>query len=129
MEQETLGAKEKIQILLTEYTSLRTELNARISSMYVGAGWSTVAIIWLLQQSNSYSLWIGSLVWGIGAAYCARILSFDLANAARRVREIELEVNRRAGERLLIWESERGGLNRSYWLRLFFLKRSDDYSS
>jgi hypothetical protein len=129
MEQQGIGEKERIQILLAEYTSLRTEINARLSSFYVGAGWTTVAIIWLLQQPNNYAFWIGFLIWGIGAAYCARVLGFDSANAGRRVREIEHEVNRRAGERLLVWESERGGLNRSYWLRLFFLRRANDYSN
>jgi hypothetical protein len=129
-EQTALGEKERVQILLAEYASLRTEANARISSMYVVAGWSTVAVIWLLQQPwNNYSFWIGFLIWGMGASYVARILGFDTANASRRCREIEGEINKRAGEKLLLWESERGGLNRSYWRRLFFIQRSDDYSN
>jgi hypothetical protein len=41
-------------------------------------------------------------------------------NAATRVRELEAELNRRAVEKLILWESERGGLNAGYWQGLMF---------
>ena len=118
MTHQAIEQKDKIQILLAEYASLRSELNARITSMYVVAGWTTVAIIWLLQQEYTKSFWLGLTIWAIGTVYSARILVHDMANAGRRAREIENEINRRAEEKLLLWENELGGLTSSYWLRL-----------
>jgi hypothetical protein len=124
-ESPKIGQMERIQILLAEYASLRSEMNVRISSFYVVAGWSTIFLVWFISQpSHALSSLVGFVIWIIGTVYCVRVLGFDATNTTRRVREIEHEINRRVGEKLLIWESERGGLNRSYWRRLFFLQRT-----
>jgi hypothetical protein len=116
--------KDRIQILLTEYTSLRSELNARYSSGFVAIGWVTIAAVWLLGQLTQPKLgcafWIGLVILLVGALWSLRAIVFDVFNAARRVQEIEREVNDRAGERLLMWETERGGLTAHYWRRFFF---------
>jgi hypothetical protein len=56
----------------------------------------------------------------VGTLYCVRLITYDVMNAATRVRELEAELNRRAGEKLILWESERGGLNAGYWQGLMF---------
>ena len=67
---------------------------------------------WLLQQQEiGVRFWIGVFIIVAGATYCGRLLTYDVINGATRVRELESEINRRAGEKLLLWESERGGLN------------------
>lgn len=114
-----IGEREKLQVLLAEYTALRSETNARISSSYVVAGAIAMVIVWLLQQPIGVSWGIALFIAVVGFAYCARVLSFDAVNAAVRVRELEREINRRVGEKLLIWESERGGLNAGYWRTVF----------
>jgi hypothetical protein len=52
--------EEKIKILLAEYTSLRSELNARLSSMYTVAAFSTVAITWFVSESREHT----EVFWG-----------------------------------------------------------------
>jgi len=114
-----LGEKERIQILLAEYTSLRSEVNSRISSSYQVVGIGTALIAWLLQQQIGPRFWIGVCVIVAGALYCGRVITYDAMNAAKRVRELEAELNNRAGEKLIFWETERGGLNANYWRGLF----------
>lgn len=117
--------EEKIKILLAEYTSLRSELNARLSSMYTVAVFSTVAITWFVSESREHTevFWGLVVFFALGIIFCGRQLWFDTTNAGHRVQEIEQEVNDRAGERLLLWENDRGGLSDSYWPRFFFLRR------
>jgi hypothetical protein len=76
---------------------------------------------WLLQQQWNAKLLIGLVILIIGLGYSARVLFFDVRNAGQRVREIEQEIKQLVGKKLLIWESERGGLNPDYWRRVFFL--------
>jgi hypothetical protein len=109
-----IGEKERVQILLAEYTSLRSEINARMTSVYTVASFTAGIVIWLLQQQAG-SLYLGLAAAGIGLTLCAWALMRDLVRTALRVREIEAEVNRRAGERLLVWETEWGGQTSSLW--------------
>jgi len=124
MAETELGKREKIQILLAEYSSLRTEINARISSTYQVVGIGAALIAWLLQQPIGSAFWIGLSIAAVGALLCVRFLTYDGTNAAVRVRELETQINELVGEKLLLWESERGGLNAGYWWNAFFLKPS-----
>ena len=122
---EEIGQKERIQILLAEYTSLRSETNARISSAYNVTGIGTALVVFVIQQSLGPAFWIGLVMALAGVIYCSRTLAYDMVNAARRVREIELDINKRAGEKLLIWETERGDLTPGYWKSAWFFKNSN----
>jgi hypothetical protein len=104
--------KDKIAIMLEEYRLLRSELIQRntvlISILTVGgngqcrnnwcddsdkcylAGTITISIIMLVL---SYAFWI---------------IDYDTRRLAFRVRQIEAEINRRANDRLLLWETEHG---------------------
>jgi hypothetical protein len=120
MAETGIGEREKIQILLSEYSSLRSEINSGISSSYQVVSIGTFLMAWLLQQQEiGPRFWIGVCIIVVGASYCGRLLAYDVVNAATRVQELESEINRRAGEKLLLWENERGGLNLSYWRGLF----------
>jgi len=59
MSESAIGQKERIQILLTEYASLRSEINARMTSVYQVAAVTAVAVTWLLQQTDSSTLYRG----------------------------------------------------------------------
>jgi hypothetical protein len=124
VEPSEIGQKEKIQILLAEYASLRSEINARISSSYTVTGIGTALVIFVIQQPLGPAFWIGLFMIVVGVMYCGRLLGYDATNAARRVRQIELDINNRVGERLLVWETERGGLNASYWRAALLFKRT-----
>jgi hypothetical protein len=126
MEPENFGQKEKIQILLAEYASLRSEINARISSGYTVTGIGTALVVFVIQQPIGAAFWIGLFMVIVGVMYCARMVGYDATNAAKRVREIELDVNKRVGEKLLVWETERGGLNASYWKAAMLFRRNSN---
>src|SRR5882672_8332261 len=107
-----LGQKEKIQILLAEYATLRTEITGRIGYGFQIGGISAAIITWLLQQAltnSSVLLLLGSVILLLGVLGFSWINVRDLFRNARRVREIEFEINSRAGEYLLLWEMLWGG--------------------
>lgn len=115
MSDPQIGEKEKITILTLEYNSLRSHINARVTSMFqLGAVFIALATLLLKQASDTNSFLIMSLL--IASAIIGLfILWHDMANAGRRVQQLETEINRRAKEKLLIWENELGGLTKGYW--------------
>lgn len=117
-----LSQKDRIEILLHEYDALRDEIVNRTNFGYQIAAAAALAITWLMQQELSHK---GSLFWSIVGAVTVLFLvaSFvdvrDLKRAAFRVRELEGEINSRAGEHLLVWETLSGVLTRMGLLRSF----------
>ncbi len=118
-----LTQKDRIQILLAEYASLRSEILARTSYGFQLMAISSIALTWMVVQSSgslSNLFWIVLTV--IGIVFCMSIFVNirDLKKAAHRVKELEHEINSRAGEHLLIWESLSGALTRMGLIRSFF---------
>lgn len=110
--------KDKVQILLHEYDTLRTEVIHRINNVYQLLAF-VVALIGVLGAlvSNLYMGASSSAKVGprglIFIAFvslpviwlCANLISQDLNRIASRLRELENEINERAGEQLLKWET------------------------
>jgi hypothetical protein len=107
----------QIQILLAEYNTLRAEVIGRTTSGFqlIGIGFAIVAL--LLSQAV---LQPGSLATSQAAGWrfwCVLVLGIvllgsatwfnlrEIGRAANRVLLLEKEINERAGERLLQWES------------------------
>lgn len=110
-----IGQKEKITILGLEYNALRSEINARTSSIFQVVSILAGVAAWAITQPFNMKI-----AWGIGfAAFgilsCGWFLTRDIMKAAFRVQDIENEINERAGETLLIWENEFGGVRHGYW--------------
>lgn len=127
--------KVKIQVLLTEYNSLRAEAVARSGHLFqlVAAAGAASAFImgafiaWLSQYNLMarpiFWLSLGLIIFaGLAVVLAARTLGMmsfrDLEKAVARVAEIELDVNKRVGEDLLIWENLCGGRVTSYWVKV-----------
>ena len=115
MSESQIAEKEKISILALEYSSLRSDINARMSSMFqLSAVFVAIAALTFQLSSGvrlvviASSAFIAFLI-GLG------LLWHDIVKAGRRVQQLEVEINRRASEKLLIWESELGGLSHGYW--------------
>jgi hypothetical protein len=108
-----LGEKEKAQILLSEYNSLRMEINERISNAFqVGAiGVATLALCSQLGMATTHVMTV--LILGIAGLLW--IIFHNFLNAGLRVRELENSLNERAKEKLLVWENELGGLAVTGW--------------
>jgi O-antigen ligase len=115
MTENAIGEKERVQILLAEYSSLRAEILARTTSVYQVAAISALAAIWLLQQPFGKRLLVGGILAVVGLSICAWVLARDSMRAALRVQELETEINRRAGEHLLVWDNEWGGMTTPLW--------------
>jgi hypothetical protein len=105
---------EKIKILLTEYSVLRAETNSRIGYEYQIGGASAVAIAWLLQQLSTGNYgwtfwWLGLLII-IGGFFWFSLANYaHVSRCALRLSEIERDINRRAGEHLMVWQELWGG--------------------
>jgi hypothetical protein len=110
-----LTQKDRIQILLSEYAALRAELVSRTGYGFQIAAVALVGITWSLQQPLSGRFWLFWVIMGIVAG-CFVIAIFgntrDITRVAHRLRDIEIEVNSRAGEHLLVWETLSGAVTR-----------------
>jgi hypothetical protein len=126
MAEDQIGQKEKITILGLEYNALRSEINARTSSIYQVVGILAAVTVWALTQSLNAGLIGGLALAVIGIATCAWFLTRDIVKASFRVQDLEREINRRAGETLLVWENEFGGLGHGYFQFGYFLRLMAD---
>ncbi len=99
---------EKVQVLLHEYDSLRTEITHRTNNMYQVAAIGGAVFVWFVSRPIN----IGSLV-SLTVSAIILFLFFwfirkDTYKAAKRLRQLEKDINRRAGEELLLWETKYG---------------------
>lgn len=126
--------KLKINVLLAEYNTLRAEAVARSSHLFqlvAAAGASFAFVIGsFISWMTNWKVMPNTIFWvslvliiiafiAVLAAVCVLsvMMRRDLEKAVRRVAEIELDVNERIGEDLLIWENLCGGRVTSYWDR------------
>lgn len=105
------STNDKVQTLLFEYNSLRSEIMQRNSvfNQYcvisVPASVAAVTVVYTAFPPLGIVLFltICSLLYIV-----FRIIEFDTLAAAERVRELEAQINEMAGERLLVWETDHG---------------------
>jgi|GEM_PF-1196471 len=129
-----LEQKDRIQILLSEYSTLRAEIISRTGYGFqltsIGIGLVTYALKEMSANSPWY-FWLGVAV--LVAVFVLGIFvnNRDLKRAAHRVKALEHEINSRAGEHLLIWETLSGvatrkgmGIERSFFCNVKPLPRS-----
>jgi hypothetical protein len=124
----------KIQVLLAEHATLRAEIVARIGHVYqlIGAG-ATVLTVLLITLNPFRLRFLGKVASGTDRRR-SQILFFSMAalflsifawatlsyvrdanRIAQRVREIELDVNDRLKEDLLVWENLWGDSSTGFW--------------
>src|SRR5437868_5168216 len=97
---------EKVRIQLTEYQTLRSEIIARIGHAYqmmAVLGGSLVLLVGLAPNSNAFWALLGVVTSVIALGFWTFVR--DMKKCARRIREIEIDVNQRAKEDLLVWEN------------------------
>jgi hypothetical protein len=107
--------EEKVRVLLNEYNTLRSELIARTGQGFQVLGLSVTALSILAAQPMNFktiSVFIAILAL---AGFAAWFTLRDITKGATRIRELELDVNARAGEDLLIWENLWGGWVTGFW--------------
>jgi len=95
--------EEKVRILLVEYAGITSEIVARTGHGFQVSGFTVTALA-LLASAPICGRTI--LVFGaiVALLVFATFMTFrHIQLAAMRAREIERDVNRRAGERLMTW--------------------------
>ena len=105
MSEQPIDPEEKIRILLSEYTGLRSEIIAKTGHGLQVSGFVVTALSFLVSQTQSWlTIPVVALIVLLVIGAGGMILN-DVARAARRIRQIEADVNDRAGEKLLVWET------------------------
>ena len=105
MSDTPFDAEEKVRILVSEYTGLRSEIIAKTGYGFQVSGFVVTALSFLVPQTaNPFAILVFALIalLVVGAGF---MIVNDVARAARRIRQIEADVNKRAGEELLVWET------------------------
>lgn len=103
--------KEKLYLMLEEYRSVRTEQAERIRlqhhlfALAVALGMGLAIAGAALHRADLFILLIISQALLLGAPIA--LLEYEIHSAAKRVREIEYEVNTRVGDRIFARESDR----------------------
>jgi hypothetical protein len=114
---KTFGEEEKVRILLQEYATLRTEILSRTNNQYQLGAAAVALLVWVIGRPLSVWLWVALGVSTASVAYVYWMIVRDMKKAAARLRELEHEINRRAGETLLVWESNWSGGVAGIWGR------------
>jgi len=108
--------RREIRILLNEYSTLRQEIISRTTHGFQLISVGAVALTWLVTTSAPGPVLLLALSVLAAALLVGVWLTFrSIGSAARRVRHLEADINRRAGERLLLWELSRGNFTAHFW--------------
>jgi hypothetical protein len=109
---------EKIKIILEEYKSLRTEImqrHAGIIQVYTVAGTAFVGVVGFAVFNTTILggvlMTLVLIVLVVGAFF---LHDHDIRMLAKRLRIIEADINQRAQENLLDWETSYGLLSVDY---------------
>ncbi len=115
---DELGAMERIEILPHEYDCLRAEILNRTTQGFQVVAISAVVLTLFFVDSlgligRLIAVSISAPVVAIGSWFILR----DIGKASERLRELEADINRRAGEDLLVWETRWGSAVTGFWGR------------
>jgi ABC-type uncharacterized transport system permease subunit len=113
-----ISTEEKIKILLHEYATLRQEIIARTGHGFQLMSVGSVLLAWVIITQTRASLFWPALAIAVTVFLVAAWFTLrDIRKAATRIQELEKDINRRAGEELLVWESKWGGVVTGFWGR------------
>jgi hypothetical protein len=120
---DELSQKDKIQIMMSEYTALRSEIVSRTGYGFQIAAVAFAVISWFIQQplrGQPWYFWLVTIFIAASFGITIFVNTRDLTRAANGVKQLEHEVNCRAGEHLLVWETLSGVLTKMGLIRSFF---------
>jgi hypothetical protein len=141
---QAAGVFAKVQVLLAEHAMLRAEIVARIGHVYqlIGAGVTVLTLLVITlnpfklkflgkvasraEQRRSKLLFSAMfIVFTIVFVWAVASYEIDKGRIAQRLQEIELDVNDRMKEDLLVWENLWGDAAGSFWRLSRPLPRSE----
>jgi hypothetical protein len=104
-----------VEILLKEYDTLRAEIIARQSGGFQLVIIAGAVFTWFAERATGQRLWIGMAALVMASCFLVFRAVQDIDLIAKRIGEIEQEINQIAGASLLKWES-RLGSQRTGWI-------------
>jgi hypothetical protein len=105
---ETIGPKERLQVLLAEYNTLRAEILTRTSNGFQVTSIIAGLVAILLQWPIGLRFWMGVTL-GLVLYICSLwIILSATAKLAARLRALEIIINTLVGKELLMWERNYG---------------------
>jgi hypothetical protein len=107
-ERPTEQDKFKIQILLHEYDTLRAELIACGNKGFQILALGGALFVLVVSRSIDKRFWVALTAGLLGVSCASFAVMRDILKIAKRVRELERDINQRAGEEILTWESRFG---------------------
>ena len=111
---------ERVRVLLVEWSALRAEMVARMSHGYQLLTVATAAITILVLAGTSertpiWLIYILIIVFTPAYAFATWFIMRDSYKLRDRLLEIEVSINERVGEDLILWETLWGGLGAGFW--------------
>jgi len=125
--QRPLGDLGSVQVLLAEYNVLQTEIIHRMNNGFQLMAVAAVVFALLVQLLAQRHFWLfgtSSLIAVTAIVAATRLTFYYIGEAAERIKQIEREVNTRAGEVLLVHQSRIGGHARGYLWRALLGRQS-----
>lgn len=112
---DVLNTQGKVQVLLHEYASLRMEIFHRTGHVIQLVTVCGALFLWLASRPIDLRFWISLVAAVVVLGLFRRVIHRDIEKAAERLRQLEEDINRRAGEELLVWETRWGGAVTGYY--------------
>ena len=112
-----LSNKEKIDVLLHEYTTLRNEILNNQNHLFQLFAICGAVFIWIMVHPLDRRFWLAVAVAVPALCYGLWVIRRDVDKAAKRIRQLEKAINALAGDELLVWETHWGGAVTGYWGR------------
>ena len=119
MADSSIDDNQTIQILLTQYSCFRAEIDARISRSYQLTGIALAAGVWLLDQPHGIKRDFEWAVLIVGLVWPGLVLIRDISGALQLLEKTELAINKCAGSSLLDWKIDLRGLGHGFWYWIF----------
>jgi hypothetical protein len=120
MLEDRVTQNQKIQVLLAEYSGVRSHIVARTTASIQGVAIFIASLAILAPQFEIHPVTSSILLVILAPilAVVAKFIHSDLYNEVEHVQRLEAEINRRAGEPLLTYETTYGIAVTGVWKRL-----------
>lgn len=127
MSNEAISENDKIQILLHEYGTLRTEILQRSNNILQFLAACVVVLgglgAWLVSHADDRRSWLFCavaivfilVIFPVSPYLYQIMIGRRIDDAAGKLRGLEKEINDRAGAQLLQWETHFSGGARGHW--------------
>jgi hypothetical protein len=105
---EVFSQKDKVTILLHEYNTLRQEILTRTTQGFQLLAICAALFVWIIQANLNWRFLIG-LIAAMAILLIGSWITFNkITEISIRLLELEKDINTRAGEKLLVWETQHG---------------------